>query len=158
MPTRKPGPITRRLLRAPARLYDWKLGWLLGHRFLRLTHIGRTSGRPDQTMLEVIGTTSEGEYLVMAGLGRRADWYPNLLASQTATVAIATRQFAAAFRVLDHHDAAQALGEYERRNRLIAPILRTVLSWLLGWRYDGTDAGRQRLIQELPVIAFQSKS
>lgn len=31
----------RWLLRAPARLYDWNLGWLLGHHFVRLTHVGR---------------------------------------------------------------------------------------------------------------------
>jgi hypothetical protein len=31
----RPGPIVRRLLRAPGLLYDWHAGWLLGHRFLR---------------------------------------------------------------------------------------------------------------------------
>lgn len=35
MPTRRPGPILRRLLHAPAKLCDWHLGRLLGHRFLR---------------------------------------------------------------------------------------------------------------------------
>jgi len=50
----RPGRVTRMLLRAPGRLYDWRCGWLLGHRFLRLTHIGRNSGRHYQTMLEVI--------------------------------------------------------------------------------------------------------
>ena len=50
----RPGRVTRMLLRAPGHLYDWRCGWLLGHRFLRLTHIGRNSGRHYQTMLEVI--------------------------------------------------------------------------------------------------------
>jgi hypothetical protein len=42
-------------LRAPAVLYDWKLGWVLGRRFLRLTHRGERSGRCYRMMLEVIG-------------------------------------------------------------------------------------------------------
>jgi len=37
MTVRRPGPIVRRLLRSPALLYDCNVGWLLGHRFLRLT-------------------------------------------------------------------------------------------------------------------------
>jgi len=81
MTVRRPGPIVRRLLRSPALLYDCNVGWLLGHRFLRLTHTGRQSGRRYQTMLEVIGTgPAPGEVIVIAGLGRSADWYRNVQA------------------------------------------------------------------------------
>jgi hypothetical protein len=54
--TPRPGPVLRRLLRAPSLLYDWHAGWLLGRRFLRLTHRGRRSGRRYRTVLEVVGT------------------------------------------------------------------------------------------------------
>jgi hypothetical protein len=30
-----------------------------------------------------------------------------------------------------------------------------VLSWLVGWRYDGSAAARQRLVKELPLVAFR---
>lgn len=54
-------------------LYDWRAGWLLGHRFLRLTHVGRKSGRRYQTLLEVIGTgPAADEVIVIAGLGHSA--------------------------------------------------------------------------------------
>ena len=70
--TNRPGPIVRRLLRAPGLLYDWHAGWLLGHRFLRLTHLGRRSGRRYRTMLEVVGTgQAPGEVVVVAGLVSR---------------------------------------------------------------------------------------
>jgi hypothetical protein len=63
-------------LRAPAVLYDRNLGWLLGRRFLRLTHRGRRTGRCYQTMLEVIDNDrARHEVFVMVGLGRRAQWY-----------------------------------------------------------------------------------
>jgi F420H(2)-dependent quinone reductase len=82
------GRVARTLLRAPARLYDWRCGWLLGHRFLRLTHVGRNSGRRYQTMLEVIGTgPAVNEFLVVSDLGRAADWYRNLRATPAVEVA-----------------------------------------------------------------------
>ena len=152
---RTPGPILRRLLRAPTRLYDWDLGWLLGHRFLRLTHVGRRSGRRYQTMLEVIGVDStSGEIFVIAGLGRSADWYRNLQAHPAVEVAFGRSRFQPAHRVLDESEANAVLASYERRNRWVLPVVRRVLSWLVGWKYDGSDPARRRLVSQLPVVAF----
>lgn len=50
----RPRGLVKRLLRLPALLYERDLGWLLGHRFLLLTHRGRTSGRTYRTVLEVL--------------------------------------------------------------------------------------------------------
>jgi deazaflavin-dependent oxidoreductase (nitroreductase family) len=156
MNTHRPGRIARTLLRAPARLYDWRCGWLLGHRFLRLTHIGRNSGRRYQTMLEVIGTgPADNEFLVVAGLGPTADWYRNLRATPAVEVAIGRSRFRSVHRTLNVEEAVAALSDYERRNRLITPVIRRVLSWLVGWRYDGSGPARQRLVRELPIVAFR---
>ncbi|MBV9160915.1 MAG: nitroreductase family deazaflavin-dependent oxidoreductase [Pseudonocardiales bacterium] len=143
-------------LRAPARLYDWRCGWLLGHRFLRLTHVGRNSGRRYQTILEVIGTgPAVNEFLVVAGLGRAADWYRNLRATPPVEVAIGRSRFRPVHRILNVEEAVAALTDYERRNRWITPVIRRMLSWLLGWRYDGSGPARQRLVRELPIVAFR---
>lgn len=156
MTARRPGPLARRLLRLPIRLYDWHAGWILGSRFLLLTHVGRRSGRAHRTVLEVIGRQREAdEYLVIAGLGRAADWYQNLQAGPAIEVAVGRRRFPAEHRTLTDEDAVAALAEYERRNRLVAGVVRRVLSWLVGWRYDGTTAARRRLAHELPVVAFR---
>lgn len=152
----RPGRIARTLLRAPARLYDWRCGWLLGHRFLRLTHVGRNSGRRYQTMLEVIGTGPAGnEFLVVAGLGPTADWYRNLRATPAVEVAIGRSRFRPAHRTLNVEEAVAALTDYERRNRLITPVIRRVLSWLVDWRYDGSGPARRQLVRELPIVAFR---
>ncbi len=156
MSAHTPGPITRKLLRAPARLYDWRVGWLLDHRFLRLTHVGRKSGRHYQTLLEVIGTgPAADEVIVIAGLGHSADWYRNLQAHPAIEVAISRQRFRPIHRILDEDEAIAVLADYERRNRWVTPIIRGLLSWLIGWRYDGSDAARQRLIQELPLVALR---
>jgi deazaflavin-dependent oxidoreductase (nitroreductase family) len=146
----------KRLLRAPAALYHWNLGWLLGRRFLLLTHVGRRSGRRYETVLEVVGRRPEaGEFMVLAGLGRAAQWYRNLRAGPAVEVAVGRRRFQPLHRELGEDEAAAVLAAYERRNRLAAPLVRLVLSRLVGWRYDGGDGARRRLVRELPVIAFR---
>jgi deazaflavin-dependent oxidoreductase (nitroreductase family) len=155
-PTGRPGPVLRRLLRAPGRRYDWHAGWLLGRRFLRLTHRGRRSGRRYRTVLEVVGTDrAPGEVVVLAGLGRSADWYRNVLAGQAVEVAIGRRRFRPRHRVLGPEEAVAVLAGYERRNRWVAPLVRLVLSRLVGWRYDGGDDARRRLAGQLPLVAFR---
>ena len=146
---------TRLLLRLPTHLYDCHAGWLLGNRFLRLTHVGRKSGRRYQTMLEVVGTDkANGELVVVAGFGPSSDWVQNINATPAAEIAIESRRFRPEHRILDETEAAAVLADYERRNRL-APIVRGVLSRLVGWRYDGSPDARRRLVQQLPVVAFR---
>jgi deazaflavin-dependent oxidoreductase (nitroreductase family) len=151
-----PGATTIKLLRAPTHLYDWHAGWILGRRFLRLTHIGRRSGRLYQTMLEVIGENpASREVIVIAGLGRSANWYRNLQAHDAIEVAIGRQRFKPNHRELSEPEAVTVLAQYELRNRLIAPIIRRVLSRLVGWRYDGTEPARRQLVTELPVIGLR---
>ena len=65
------GKVGRFLLRLPTHLYDWHIGWLFDSRLLRLTHVGRSSGRHYQTVLEVVGTDpATGKVIVMSGFGR----------------------------------------------------------------------------------------
>jgi deazaflavin-dependent oxidoreductase (nitroreductase family) len=131
------------------------MGWLLGRRFLRLTHVGRRSGRRYQTVLEVVGENrARNEVIVVAGLGRSAQWYRNLRAHEAVEVAIACERFAPVHRELSANEAATVLAEYERRNRYLAPLIHRLLSWLVGWRYDGTESARQRLVAELPLIGL----
>jgi deazaflavin-dependent oxidoreductase (nitroreductase family) len=148
-------PMLRRLLRAPAYLYDLHAGWILGQRFLRLTHTGRQSGRRYQTMLEVVGADrATGELIVVAGLGRSAQWYRNVQAGNATEIAIGRRRFRPRYRELAPDEASAALANYERRNRWVAPVVRKVLSRLVGWDYDGSPPARLRLVSELPMIGF----
>lgn len=156
MNNRTLGPITRRLLRLPAALYRHDLGWLLGDRFLMLTHVGRCSGRRHHTVLEVIGgDIRAGEVIVVAGFGRKADWYRNIRAVPAEEVVVGRRRFRPVQRELEPAEAAAVLGEYEYRNRWVTPVLNRVLSRLVGWAYDGTPRGRARLAEELPFVAFR---
>ncbi|MGH3417790.1 MAG: nitroreductase family deazaflavin-dependent oxidoreductase [Actinocrinis sp.] len=153
---KRPGPAIRWLLRVPARLYDVHAGWLLGHRFLRLTHLGRSTGRRYRTMLEVVRADPErDEYVVVAGLGERADWYRNVRAGAAIEVAVGRRRFAPVYRRLGEQEAAEVLARYEHEHRLAAPMIRRALSWLVGWDYDSSASARRKLAQQLPLLAFR---
>ena len=148
----------RCLLRAPVNLYLWKCGWLLGHRFLLLNQTGRRTGLRRHTVLEVLEYRRNGpEAVVMSAFGPDANWLRSIEAISDAEVVIGSRRFAAAHQFLEDEEAAAVIARYERRNRLIAPLIRAVLSHLLGWRYRGSAEDRLRLARQLPLVAFRPR-
>jgi deazaflavin-dependent oxidoreductase (nitroreductase family) len=147
------------LLRAPVYLYRWRCGWLLGHRFLLLIHIGRRTGRRHSTVLEIVEYRREGpEAVVISAFGRDADWPRNIEAMPNPEVVIGSQHFTAVHRLLGEAEAVRVLAGYQRRNRFIAPIVRLGFSWLLGWKFDGSKEHRRRLAAQLPFIAFRPRS
>lgn len=156
--------ILKRILHAPVYLYPLGLGRLLGKRFLLLTHWGRRTGLRHQTILEVMeyrdagGNKKTPEIIVMSGFGRNAGWLRNIEASPAAEITIQSQHFNAAHRFLDEDEAIAVVHNYERKNRFIAPIVRSVLSRLLGWRYGGSESDHRRLVAQLPLIAFWPRS
>jgi membrane protein len=154
-PRRRPGRVAAAILRAPSALYRLRLGGLLGHRFLALTHRGRRTGRLHTTVLEVVRwSADEAEAVVVSGFGRRADWYRNVVAGGAVEVRVGRRCFRPEVRVLGAAEAAAVLEDYERRHRVAAPVIRHVLRRLSGHAYDGSPAAREQLVRELPLVAF----
>lgn len=155
----RPGRLLRWMLRAPVGLYAAHVGWLLGYRFLLLAHRGRRTGRVYRTVLEVIAwDPAAREAVVMSGFGRTSQWYRNVLATDPVEVRIARQRFTPRVRQLDEDEAARALADYEERNRLAARLVRAVLSKLGGFRYDGSESARRRLVQVLALVAFRPRN
>jgi deazaflavin-dependent oxidoreductase (nitroreductase family) len=146
--------------RAPVYLYRWRLGWLLGKRFVLLTHYGRRTGLRRQTVLEVVEYRKQGPEVVVAnGFGPNSDWVRNIQARPgEVEVTVGVRHFAASHRYLGEEEAMAVIEGYERRNRFMAPIVRAGFSWLLGWKYHGGESDRRRLVQQIPLIAFRPKA
>jgi len=90
----------------------------------------------------------------MSGFGHSSQWYRNVLAGQAVEVRIARLRFAPGVRQLGSDEAVGVLADYEQRNRLAVPLVRAVLSRLAGFRYDGSDAARRRLVHTLPLVAL----
>ena len=151
-----PGGVLRTLLGLPVHLYHAHLGVLLGHRFLLLVHTGRKTGLRRETVLEVVRYDPiTRESVVAAGWGRKTAWLHNVEAGLAQEVWTGRQHFAPAYRILPPDEAERLFADYERRNRLIGPLVRAVLSRLLGWRYDGTAAARRRAVEQLSLVGFR---
>jgi deazaflavin-dependent oxidoreductase (nitroreductase family) len=148
----KPSGLLKWGFNPPILLYQAHLGWILGHRFLLLTHRGRKSGKTHQTMLEVVSyDRSTGESTVMSAYGRRADWFQNITAHPALEVQTAGRRYVPEQRLLDAEELYVALATYERRYRW---AFRAVMAYL-GYRYDGTDAGLRTLANLVVMVGFR---
>jgi deazaflavin-dependent oxidoreductase (nitroreductase family) len=135
-------PPARLLFRTPALLYDLGLGRLLGHRFLRLTHRGRRSGRLYRTVLEVLSyDPATRESVVLSAWGERADWYRNIRAAPALEVLSAGQRFAPAQRLVDAGELYAHLQQYVARHR----SMRGLVTRTLGLALDGSEADRAAL-------------
>lgn len=127
---KKPSGILRTLFRAPIFLYQIKLGWMLGGRFLLLTHTGRKSGLPRQTVIEVVGHDKELDvYYVAAAWRKKADWYLNILQAPKVDVQVGSRQFEAEANQISKEEAEHVLWDYAQKHPV---ALRELTSVILG--------------------------
>ena len=72
------------------------------------------------------------EAVVMSAFGRNADWLRNIEVTPNPEVIIGRQQFVAAYRLLDIEEAISVVERYEQCNWFLAPIVRLVVSSLLG--------------------------
>lgn len=146
-----PTGLARLLFRLPIQLYRWRLGWLLGGRFMLLTHTGRKTGRPRQVVIEVVGgEPRNGGYLACSGFGAAAAWYRNILATPTVTIQVGRRRMVAVAEPLDADAGAEAMATYASRN----PWAARRLCRLMGFAVDGGEADFREVGRRLPFIRF----
>ena len=147
------------LFRGPIWVYRLGLGWIFGKRVLLLTHNGRRTGLPRQAVLEVVEYRQDGpEVIVANGFGRNSDWVRNIEARNGEQITVGSKHFAATHRFLSEEEAIRVIRDYEYRNRFISPIVRGGFSWLLGWKYRGSEEDRRRLVKQIPLISFRAQT
>lgn len=132
------------MARMPLILYRAGLGWLLGGRFLRLSHVGRKSGAVRQVVLEVVGK-EDGVVRVASGYGRDSQWFRNITRNPEVTVQIGRRVYAATARPLDPVRSGRAMTEYAA----VHPRLARRLMAACGIRVDGTASDYEQVGRDL---------
>ncbi len=154
--THSPGEVLKAIMRAPVCLYRMRLGWLLGHRVMMLTHTGRKSGLPRHTVLEVIRYDKPtGTCVAASGWGDRASWFRNIQENPLVIVDIGARRIDSFAVLLSANDAERELLSYAQRHRLSFRILARVLGEKAG--KDGREKIREiarRGSELMPMGAF----
>jgi deazaflavin-dependent oxidoreductase (nitroreductase family) len=142
-------------VRLPLLLYRARLGWLLGERFLRLTHIGRKSGQPHQTVVEVVDHDPVTDsYIVASGWGEKADWFQNLQKTPEVVIDVGRRRLNVKAERLSIDQAEQWLLNYARDHpRTFHELAR----FMTGKNLNGTPEDCRLLAEAVPVVAFRRR-
>jgi deazaflavin-dependent oxidoreductase (nitroreductase family) len=149
---RKPTGLLKWAYKLPNLLYRWQLGWVLGDRFLMVTHVGRKTSRIRQTVLDVIDHNPEThEYIVAAAYGRQSDWYQNIQAQPALSVQIGRDRYTPQQRNLSPEETLNLLRDYMQQPH--SKAFRQFMRMLYG--YDGTEASLGDLAQKVPAVAFR---
>jgi deazaflavin-dependent oxidoreductase (nitroreductase family) len=153
LPSRPKGALALGL-RLPSYLYRFRLGRLLGHRFLLLTHRGRKSGLTRRTPLEVLHFDPRSrESVVLSAWGRKADWYRNIEASAPLEVETAGERYLPAPRVLTAEEAYAVITEYAIRH----PLAARVLERAFGYPITRSAASRRAFADSAVLVAFRPR-
>ncbi|HEU0003450.1 MAG TPA: nitroreductase family deazaflavin-dependent oxidoreductase [Ktedonobacteraceae bacterium] len=146
-----PHGVSRVMYRLPIWLFHVHLGWLLGNRFLLLTHTGRKSGLARRNVLEVIQyERASCTYYVLAAWGEKSDWVRNVMKTPEVAIAAGHRHFDACAVRLSPDETEHVLLFYARRH----PTAACVLPRLMGYRVDGTETDFLALMRRGIVFAF----
>lgn len=147
----KPKGVLRWLFLLPRYLYRWHLGWLLGHRFLMITHVGRKSGTIRQTVVEAVNYDPRTQAcMAVAGYGERTDWYLNIQAHPALFVQVGARKYVPQQRLLSVEEMLDLLKDYKRRH----PLTLRLLLRSIGYSYDGSEEGLRAVAEVLRGVAF----
>jgi deazaflavin-dependent oxidoreductase (nitroreductase family) len=150
------GRLGKFLFKAPVWLYRAHLGWLLGSRFLMITHIGRKSGLERQTVVEVVAHHDAGhggpEWFVFAGYGASSDWYRNLVANPPVRVDVGRRRFPAERRFPEEAERRELLTAYAAKHPKAA---RVIGKRLFGEDFELGSESIPRLAAAMPAVAFR---
>lgn len=151
----RPKGLTRFFVRAPLALYRARLGFLLGKRFLHLEHLGRKSGLPRDTVLEVVHhDPADGTYYVCSGWGEKADWFRNVMASPDVTITVGTKRMLVHAERLDETAATAVLTDYAGRN---PTAFRNLSKLMLGHPLATNADGAAELAAAIPAVAFRPR-
>ncbi len=147
-----PGKLLRFGLRLPIWLFRVHLDWMLGDRFLMLTHTGRKSGMSRQTVIEVVKHDKATDtYYVVSGWGKKADWYQNIRKSPHVTIHVRGHKFQAIAEFVGLEKAVEVLQSYAREH----PVAFSELSGLfLGERMKPDSDAPLRIATKMPMVAF----
>lgn len=145
-----PRGFLRLLLRFPIVLYRLRLGWLLGKRFLLLTHVGRNSGLERGTVLEVLRQDPVTDrYIIASGWGEKSQWFRNVVENADVRYTVGVHEREGRAMRVSMEQGERELREYGRRH---PRALRSLAKMMVGGEFKGTDDEYRALSRKVPVL------
>jgi deazaflavin-dependent oxidoreductase (nitroreductase family) len=141
------------IFKLPVFLYRLRLGWLLGKRFMQVTHVGRRSGKVHRTVLAVLRFDDNTKEIYAVSAWKGSDWYYNIQAAPTLQVETGFVHYAPAQRTLSPEEITTTFIEFRKQH----PIFSRMVCRIPGWKWDSTYEEFLALARTLHGIAFRPK-
>lgn len=139
------------IFKLPLVLYRLHLGWLFGHRFMLLTHVGRKSGKVRQTILAVLSFDASTREIRAVSAWNASEWYKNIQAAPALAVETGLTRYAPVQRELSNEEIAQLFVDYRKSH----PIFSRIICRIPGWKWDASYAELLELARKLRGVAFR---
>lgn len=147
----QPGRLALAVFRLPLPVYRAGWGWLLGHTFLLLVHVGRRTGAAHATTAMVLRWDRDTqEAVICSAWGPGADWVRNLRAGPALRVEIGRTVFAPQHRFLTEAESLAVAADFRRRH----PWRLRLLSRVLGWDDLWSDDAVRDFVGQHPFVAL----
>jgi deazaflavin-dependent oxidoreductase (nitroreductase family) len=151
---KRPGGFLKFFFKTPVWLYKMGLGGMeriFGAEWMLLTTTGRKSGKPRQTMVDILDYDKDTDiYYIEAAYGARADWYRNIQANPFFEAQAGRRKFHARAGELTSDNAADMLVQFYRRK---PAYMRSVMA-MVGMKFEGEDELR-KIAGNLTLLAVK---
>jgi deazaflavin-dependent oxidoreductase (nitroreductase family) len=146
-------------MKMPLILYKIGLGWMLGKRFMRLTHIGRRSGKVYHTVLAVLRFNEETKELFAVSPWSASNWYRNIQATpalqvETGAARFGRDRYAPVQRTLSPEEIAESFIAFRSQS----PIFSRMVARIPGWKINSTYEEFLELARTLRGVAFRPES
>lgn len=149
---RQPGRLALVLMRTPRPLYHRGWGRLLGHTFLLITHQGRKTGRPRETVAMALTYDPETRGVVVCSAwGPNTEWMRNLRAHPALEIQIGRERYVPEQRFLSEDEAVAVAAEFRDRH----PWRLRLFASILGWGDLGSEAAVRELVRGRPFVRFR---
>ncbi|MBI5840276.1 MAG: nitroreductase family deazaflavin-dependent oxidoreductase [Chloroflexi bacterium] len=150
---KRPGPFLKFFFKFPVWLHKIGFGgWerLIGAQWMLLTTTGRKSGKPRETMVDVMDYDKAADtYYIEVAYGKRADWFRNIQANPFFEAKVGRRKFKARASVLSNENAADMLVKFYREK---PAYTRSVMA-MVGMKFGGEDELRA-IASKLMLLAI----
>ena len=141
------------IFKLPVILYQTRLGWLLGKRFMQVTHVGRRSGTVRRTVLAVLRFDDKTKEIYAVSAWKGSDWYHNIQSSPALQVETGFVRYVPQQRTLSPEEITTTFMAYCKQH----PIFSRMVCRIPGWKWDSTYEEFLALARTLHGVAFAPK-
>ncbi|MGE5073349.1 MAG: hypothetical protein ACM3MF_07975 [Anaerolineae bacterium] len=143
-----------RFFKLPLFFYQVGLGWIFGRRFMVLSHVGRRSGKVDQSVLAVAGYDPTTREIKAISPWSSSNWFRNSQETPAMEVQTAGVRYAPVQRLMPPEEIAALFIDYRREH----PIFSRLVARIPGWNMDSTYDEFLVLARSLRGVAFTPKA